>query len=299
MNATMDQIDRRKFIGGSDIGAILGLSPWKTALDVWNDKVQPPKPADPARERFFTRGKRLEPIIVDMMRDELGLDIVERNRRYIDPEHAFMACEVDAETASGENVEIKTVHPFLAKKWGEEDTDQIPDVYTAQALHGLMVTGRRLCRFGVLIGADDLRTYLVERNDEAIALMRAREVQFWHLVETMTPPPPTTLGDVESMFPNDSGRTVEVTDQSVIDAIFHLRNIKDQLKDLDARKDAAELTIKQAMGDVTVLTIGGKKACSWKTQTANRVSVKALQEQMPDIAQRFTFPSSTRVFRIS
>ena len=30
---------RRTGIGGSDVAAVLGLNPWKTPLDVWNDKL--------------------------------------------------------------------------------------------------------------------------------------------------------------------------------------------------------------------------------------------------------------------
>ena len=30
---------RRRGIGGSDVAAVLQLSPWRTPLDVWNDKL--------------------------------------------------------------------------------------------------------------------------------------------------------------------------------------------------------------------------------------------------------------------
>jgi putative phage-type endonuclease len=301
--AVLDDIDyrkqRQKYLGGSDAGAILGLSPWRTPYECWLDKTTPPAPPDPKRQKFFTRGKRLEPVVLDMMREETGFTVATRNQRYIDSEHDFMACEIDAETDAGENVEIKTVHPFLAKKWGEEDTDEIPPVYTAQAMHGLMVTKRRVCIFGVLIGADDLRTYRVERDDEVIAAMRAREVEFWNYVVTMTPPPLIRLTDVERMFGQDTGAILEVTDISVIDAINNLRSVKAQIKDLEGQKDTAEFTIKSAMADASVLTIGGKKACSWKAQNASRIDVTALRAAEPALAERFTKISQSRVFRLS
>lgn len=34
--------DRRKFIGGSDVAAILGISPWRSIVDLWIDKTTPP-----------------------------------------------------------------------------------------------------------------------------------------------------------------------------------------------------------------------------------------------------------------
>ncbi|MFU1925134.1 YqaJ viral recombinase family protein, partial [Klebsiella pneumoniae] len=73
------------------------------------------------------------------------LKIIGRGNRYRDQQHDFMAAEIDAEAASGENIEIKTVSPFKAKEWGEVQTDAIPVHYTAQAMHGLMVTGRQVC----------------------------------------------------------------------------------------------------------------------------------------------------------
>jgi putative phage-type endonuclease len=291
--------DRRKFIGGSDAGAILGLSPWRTPLEVWIDKTQPPAPPDPKREKFFTRGKRLEPVVLDMMREETGFTVAARNQRYIDSQHDFMACEIDAETADGENVEIKTVHPFLARQWGDEDTDQIPPVYTAQAMHGLMVTKRSACIFGVLIGADDLRTYRVERDEEIIDAMRVRFVEFWDYVVKMMPPPLVRLSDVHRMFGQDAGSFAEVTDMSVIDAINDLRGIKGELKMLESRKEEAEFKIKSAMGDIAVLTIGGTKACSWKTQTANRIDITRLRAERPDVAEEFMVASQSRVFRLS
>lgn len=33
--------DRSKFLGGSDIAAVLGISPWKSPVDLWRDKTTP------------------------------------------------------------------------------------------------------------------------------------------------------------------------------------------------------------------------------------------------------------------
>lgn len=51
---TIGQADRATYIGGSDAAAILGISPWKTALDVFLDKTQGIEKDDPpARPRFL------------------------------------------------------------------------------------------------------------------------------------------------------------------------------------------------------------------------------------------------------
>jgi predicted phage-related endonuclease len=95
LNAGMD---RQKYIGGSDVAAILGISPWKTPLDVYLDKSQPRvETVDPARQRLFTRGQRMEPYVIDLLAEEEGICIVARGNRYIDPELPFVAAEIDAE----------------------------------------------------------------------------------------------------------------------------------------------------------------------------------------------------------
>ena len=70
-------LDRRKYIGSSDVAAILGISPWRTALDVYLDKTQPPveEKLDPGRARAMTRGKRMEPYVIDLLAEETGLPV--------------------------------------------------------------------------------------------------------------------------------------------------------------------------------------------------------------------------------
>lgn len=295
-------MDRAKFIGGSDAGAVLGVSPWRSAYDVWLDKTgqrEDDRPANPAREKVLTRGKRLEPVVIDMLTDETGLQIVHRNRRYLDPEHSFLACEIDAESATGTNVEIKTVHPFAAREWGEEDTDSIPVHYTAQVMHGLMITGRHLCIVAALVGADDLRVYRVERDDDAIAALRDAEVRFWREhVEPRIAPPPQTLDDLAKVYRVESGSVLSA-DDALASAVSELRDVKRRLGELSQQSQALERAIKTRMGEhAVVVDSAGRKIASWKSQSQARIDTTALAAAHPDIAQQFRATTTSRVFRI-
>lgn len=294
-------VDRSKFLGGSDAAAILGISPWRSPLQVWQDKTQPAMPeiTDPSRLAVLNRGKRMEPYVLDLLQEETGLIVVRRNERYIDPEFGFLACEIDGESDAGENIEIKTVSPFKAKEWGEEQTDAIPVHYTAQAMHGLMVTGRDVCVFGVLIGGDDFRIYRVERDEETIAALREKEVRFWREnIEAMVPPPPATHADIEALFSRDTGGVV-AADNDIARAVFELRALKTEAKDNEARTTAVMLAIKKAMGEAAVLTVDDKKAATWKTQSARRFDQKAFQAAHPDLFDQFTKTTESRVFRLA
>jgi len=295
---SVGQMDRTKYIGGSDVAGILGISPWRTALDVYLDKVQPRKePPSPGKQKIFTRGQRMEPYVIDLLSEETGLVIARRGERYIDPELPFIAAEIDAEAESGENIEIKTCSPFKAREWGEQQTDSIPVYYTAQAMHGLMVTGKKVCVFGVLIGADDFRVYRVERDDETIAAIREKEIQFWEMVTTLTPPPISSVGDVMRFFDRDVGTGIEA-DGKALDALFKLRELQAKQKEIKDEIEFAEQKLKIFMQDNSYISLDGKQLATWRTQSSTRFDIAAFKEAHPALYDAFKKTSKSRVFRV-
>jgi putative phage-type endonuclease len=249
----MPSEDRRHLFGGSDVGCIFGVSPWKTALDLYEEKVAPefiPPEVEPKREKLFRRGKKLEPWVMELLEEERGIFIQKRNQRYVDPEFPWMAAEIDFEymdTIGLCNGDVKTVSPFAASEWGEEQTDEIPLTYCLQFHHGMMVTGRPACLVAVLIGADDLRTYEVKRDDELIAEIRKREIQFWtEHVQKKVPPPSQTVGDVHKTLFRYGGFPVQ-NDPEIMTALSNLRTVKKTEKEVETLKKEYELQIKRRL----------------------------------------------------
>lgn len=303
MNAQVElsqvgELDRSLYIGGSDAAAILGLSPWKTTLDVYLDKiVGKNEEVDASKAKIFARGKRMEPYIIDLFAEETGLVIARRGCRYQHPEYPFLCAEIDAEAESGENIEIKTVHPFASKDWGVMDTDEIPVYYAAQAMHGLMVTGKQVCIFGAMIGMDDFRTYRVDRDEDVIASLRQKEVDFWNMVQSRTPPEPQTTSDAERLFKKDNGSAVEA-DENAIETILTLKELKAQKKELEAAIDGEEAKLKIAMKDASIITMSGNPLATWKCQVTNRFNQKEFQEAHPALFEQFKRQSESRVLRL-
>ncbi|EGI1166063.1 YqaJ viral recombinase family protein [Escherichia coli] len=291
-------MDRTKYIGGSDVAGILGISPWRTPLEVYLDKVQPRvKPVAPSKQKVFTRGQRMEPYVIDLLSEETGMEIVHRGNRYIHRDYDFIAAEIDAEAASGENIEIKTVSPFKAKEWGEIQTDAIPVHYTAQAMHGLMVTNKQVCVFGVLIGGDDFRIYRVERDEETIQAILEKEIAFWDRVKNLNPPEATSVSDVSLMFEKDAGTSIEADGKAL--ALFNdLRDMKSRRKSLEEEIAISEEKLKMYMQEHSVLTLDGKPLCTWKSQISNRFDQKLFQSVHPELFEKFKTTTTQRVFRM-
>lgn len=277
MNAAAQ--DRSEFIGSSDAAAVLNISPWKSQFKLYQEKIGAfAEEITPAKQRLFSRGHRWEPVVVEMLVDELqdrghDVQIIGRNTRYQDPEFPFLACELDLELLiDGEetNAEMKTVHPFAAKDWGEEDTDEIPIYYAAQGMHGLMIKPRRRCVFAALIGADDLRVHQIERDDTTIAAIRAKEVEFWRRVQERDAPEPTTADDVKWLYARDGGIVMEA-DEELVRLCEEIRQGKDIAKQCDARIETLSTRLKCAMGHASTLVYQGQRLATWKS---NKDSVK-------------------------
>lgn len=294
MNAQLAPTHGRYYIGGGNIAGILGVSPYKSPLDEYLVITQPEQALDPSREAFFKRRKALEPFAADVFEQETGLQIVARNLRYDDGEHAFLRAEIDFETSDECNGETKTVHPLAARDWGDPGTDEIPVYVTAQAMHGLMVNGRAATWVHALVGLDDDRIYRIERDEELIASIRAHGIAFWRQhVLPMSPPPVTTIEDVYRVFPRDSGRHVEA-DRGIEADLERLAAIAPLAKEADEIKDRIRLY----MRDATALTVGGRVVATWKAQNSRRFDQSSFAAAHPELFEQFKTTSQSRVLRI-
>lgn len=305
-----DQHDRARFIGGSDVAAVLGISPWRTPLQLWERKTATALSGPETAKKVYTRGHRWESVVAEMLVELLEADghtveIVGTNRRYIDPERPFLAAEIDMEIRlDGEdditNVELKTVHPFKANEWGESE-DDVPVWYMAQAMHGLGVTGRKRAILAPLFGADEIRAYPIERDDETLAAMRARCDAFWMLVTTGIRPDPLTLADLDRLYKGDDSAPALIADDDLTRNALRLRAIKAEIKARELEAEAIEFDVKRAMGTATELVIPNdskKVAVVWKDRDYTWLDQAALKEQEPKLHRSLQRKTTTRVFTV-
>lgn len=307
-------MDRSGFLGSSDMAAIMQVSPWSTPLDIYFEKTGGEKTADdPAKAKIFRRGKRLEPVIVSMLEEERGLQIIDRNRRYVDPEHEFLSCEIDAEALiDGEhvNIECKTAHHFTQWKYGEEDTDEIPVEYAAQAMYSLMITGRSRCIFGVLFGMDNLVTYMIERDEETIAAMRKTAVAFWNdHVLARVPPEPVNIDDTLRLFRKDQGSIIPATPE-VLSLVREFRKAKDTVSLAEDMAEQFKYQITVAMLGMEfmakkdkpgrhTLVDGGRELLTVSLQEQERIDTEALRKRYPGEAKECSRTTSFFSVRLS
>ena len=188
---------RKNSIGASDAAAVMGISPWKTEAQLWDEKANG-KTLD-FNNADTVRGHRSENHILELYGIETGRKIFSGERiMLLSKRNRFMSCTLDGIDFTDEDnpiiIEVKSVK-FSHGEWSDE---KIPDYYFTQLLHQLAVTGWNeailLVRFTRNEGWESAseRMYHVKREDvqDQIDKLVRKEDKFWneYVVNKRRPP---------------------------------------------------------------------------------------------------------------
>lgn len=202
---------RRSGIGGSDAAAIVGLSPYRTALDIYHEKVG--AVADDEQTPSQKRGLLLEDVVVQAYTALTGKQ-VRRQAQRTHGSFPFIIANIDRQIfANGDprgtgllEVKCPSIRPFLRYQ-----REGLPDHMVVQGQHYLGVTGYAWMAFAIF-NADlwKLVHFEIERDDKFIAALFEKEIAFWqNHVEKRVPPeiltavlaPPSNMPDVAGAIP--------------------------------------------------------------------------------------------------
>lgn len=157
--------ERRKGIGATDIAAIAGVHPYKTPLQVYLEKVEATD-EDLSAKPEVEWGLRLEEAIARKYADlhEVALEVT---GLVVHPDVPWRRATPDRVVAGEARcVELKTAGIRQASRWGEEQTDEIPEEYLIQACWQIATLGFEACDIAVLIAGNDYREYRVHRDPD-------------------------------------------------------------------------------------------------------------------------------------
>lgn len=238
-------MERRHFLGASDIPAILRLSPWRTPWDVWAEKtgrIEPNRDNDAIRA-----GTALEKAVLELASRELGPILP--GGEFAIPGTPVIA-HPDGLTEAKEPVEAKTtgITGPVQGTWGEPGTDQVPDYYLVQCLVQLEATKAELCHLPALIGTVGLRIYRIPAVKPVQERIIELAIAWWRKhVEKDTPPedcvPPL---DVVKRLRRQPGRLVVLDSAELVDS---WQKAKEELARAQREKDELEAKLLAALGD--------------------------------------------------
>lgn len=130
--------ERKKYIGGSDAAASLGLSRWKSRLDLcrekWGELIVKETPQ-------MARGIVLERVVEELYHRHTG-HAVEVGPWVVSEEYPWMAATPDLDDKTARIiVQLKTTSTWTRESWGDADDPTIPQDYYLQCQHEMAVTG--------------------------------------------------------------------------------------------------------------------------------------------------------------
>lgn len=133
---------RKTHIGGSDAAVLLGISPWKTVTELYDEKMGLIQPKNLSKKSYVQYGKKAEEHIVALYsfeHPEYEVQVI-KNAVFVD---GFRMASLDARLVQKEglkqagHLEIKTGELRRTKDF-EKWRDRVPDYYYAQILHYLL-----------------------------------------------------------------------------------------------------------------------------------------------------------------
>ena len=253
---------RRETVNGSEIAAIMGISPYESAFSLWHRKAG--NVGEVESDDVMYWGTRLEPVI----RDEFNL----RAGRNFQPVGLFRHHERTWQGGGpdgvdgGEILECKTAR--YDDEWGEEGTDEIPVWYRAQGLWYLDVFGFQVCHFAVLIAGSDFRTYRLEYSPDELAVMRQAGRAFLDTLEAGQMPDidghDATYQVVRQLHPDIEPDRVEIPSRIALPYLHALA----AEKAARTEKQRCSALVVDAMGNAKDALYLGERIASRQAKTA-------------------------------
>jgi hypothetical protein len=162
---------------------------WSTPYNMWAVKSGLVTRMFKTNERMEI-GKALEDSIANLAAKKLGTRVYRDTRYYMHSAVPRMGCSVDYRTVDDntivecKNISIETWY----RMWLGPDGARVPAHILMQVFHQLAVLGEQKAYISVLLGGSQHFLFIVEQQNDIAHSIIAAIQDFWHAVDTKTPP---------------------------------------------------------------------------------------------------------------
>ena len=278
--------DRSTGLGGTDAGAICGINPWKTACDVYLEKIGSSQKKEESSGETLHRlemGNRLEGTVIDVFEDRMKIKVQRDIPVIRHPKFPYLLAHVDG-LIDGDNgikgvFEAKTAgaNAIFNKSWGPSNTtnaskEDIPIQYYYQIMWYLTITNRQFAYLAVLLGGiDDFRVYYFERDYGLGLKMRKKLKNFWlENVKKRIAPEPVTQIDSFNLYPNQKLEDLKPCDEKTLRVVLKDKNLRQEMKQLFNQKERLDAVITSFIGTAKGIEHEGRIIATWKETKNNK-----------------------------
>ena len=293
---------RKNGIGGSDAGAVCGLNPYVSPLEIYFSKTCEGVDEGAPDNEAMREGRDLEDYVARRFMEASGLKVRRANVMYASREHPFMIADVDRLVTGCKGgrtgLECKTVSPYSAEKWKD---GKIPAHYIIQCYHYMAVLDAQSWYIAVMVYGREFKYIKLERDEEIIQQLIRIEENFWnHNVMARVMPEPDGSDAAETFINRhfaESRKELSIPLKGFDEKLRRREEITGIISQLDTEKKKIEQEIKTYM-DEAEYAENENFLVSWKNSITNRIDTKRLKEEMPEVYTKFLNTVKNRKFII-
>lgn len=307
MALTEEQIAlKNQTIGGSDVAALFGESPYAQPADVWLRLTgrRPLTVADAAvddPDDPRTMGSELEGFVRERYRlrlcEELGADVAVRQRHKPTrhAEHSYLAANIDADVVGMRRLgELKVVFFGNRAEWGDEGTDEVPAHYLLQCHFYLLVHDYEVADLFAWFGRTDFRRYEVRRDADMDNLLIETCAQFWtEHVEKDVPPEIDyqhggALRTLNALYAGSEGRIVLPAEATHLHEV--MKGLNERGRQIDAAKNEMKARLRELIGEHAVGILPGGGGYARKVVKRGAYTVEATEYETLSFSGNYKAP---------
>lgn len=293
---------RKHYIGGSDAGAVMGMSAYKGPFALWAEKTGR---VDDFNGSITTEtGTYLEPFVAKLFERETGKRVRRDNFTMVNDLYPWACADVDRRII-GEDalLECKTTTSMPnIKKFA---AGEYPETWYCQMTHYLAVTGCKRIYLAVLINCREFKWFTLDRNQAEIDALMDVEQDFWkHVTDDVPPAAGAQDGDaINAAYPAENKDLPRLDLTGDLSLLEEYESAQAEAKAATERANALKQQICGLMGEHEYGACDDYKV-RWTTVVSNRFDQKALAAAHPEIdlspyykassARRFDFTRITK-----
>lgn len=298
--------ERKKGIGASEISALLGLNPWVTPYQLWQEKTAEGPAEDKLKDNpAIIAGHMLEDAVAQYYQLTTGRHVIKASAGdwlAVHPQKPWMRCSPDRtfflDGHGGEKglLECKTTRTAL-------DPADLPKNYYLQLQWQLGIMGMREGALAWLVAGMTFDFAKITFDPALFSSLAATAEVWWqkHVVDGV-PPDPATADEVRLAYPTSKVASSIATEEAV-EAYHRLKDIKAQCKELEAEAKGLEDIICKEIGGNEALVVSDKTGgcatlATFKSSERATFDSKAFKADHPDDYARYCKTTEVRTLRI-